>query len=463
VRLKTFVSTYLLFLCILYLSLGIVSVYLTNSQTDILREKSISEYHSIAATLSKDIAVLQGRNAGFSDANGINSLNALVNGYVQYYRTYDIEIAVSDSSLSSIAEQRSNDFTNTEISFARRGQGHFICIAGSLPEPLQFYQFDYCLDITKNMMEMQNIQNTLLAFAVAFSVLTAIALYFILSNIFKPLSVVADTSRKIADGQYSERLEVKGKNELSSMALNFNRMAEEIEKQMQVLEEEAVAKQQFADNLAHEIRTPLTSIYGYAEYIQKTSLSEEEIIESAQRIMHESGNMSKIANSLLKLATLRNYMAIKCKISISCLFDEISRTMEKSLRERGAQLVCHAGADADAMDGQEDLIKSLLVNLCSNALKSCPSSGGTIRLCAAKQGKGIVLSVTDNGCGIPKESISRVSEPFYRVDKARSREEGGAGLGLALCRQIAEAHGAELVIESAVGLGTTVKATFTSP
>ena len=310
-RLKTFVATYLLFLCILYLSLGIVSVYLANSQTNILKEKSIAEYHSIAATLSKDIAVLRGRNARASDTNdnySINTLNALVNGYIHYYRIYGIEIAVSDSSSdSSPAEQNGNGFIDTDITFARREQGYFICIAGTLPEPMQFYQFDYSLDITKNVMEMQNIQNTLLAFAVAFSVLTAIALYFILSSIFKPLRVVADTSRKIADGQYSERLKVKGKNELSSMAFNFNRMAEEIEKQMRVLEDEAVGKQQFADNLAHEIRTPLTSIYGYAEYMQKTSLGEEEIIESAQRIMDEAGNMNKISKSLLELATLRNH------------------------------------------------------------------------------------------------------------------------------------------------------------
>ena len=452
-RLKTFVATYLLFLCILYASLGIVSVYMTKSQSEMLKEKSIGEYHSISGTLVKDIAVLYGRR---EDGN-TDQVNALVNGYIQYYRRYDIEIALIDLSFSG---QNRSGFGDAEISFIQQGQKHLIYIAGTLPEPFSFYQLDYYLDISQNVAEMRNIQQTLLLFAVVFSALTAIGLYYILSGIFKPLSVVADTSKKIADGQYSERLVVKGNTELSSMALSFNRMAAEIEKQIVALEDEAVGKQQFADNLAHEIRTPLTSIYGYAEYMQKAALSEEEIIASAQYIMDEAGHMGDIANSLLALATLRNYTPIKSRISIAQLFSDISRSMDQALREHKAQLVCDS--NVDALYGQEDLIKSMLINLCANALQSCPAENGVIHIAAGNQGENIVLSVRDKGCGIPEAHIAKVVEPFYRVDKARSRDQGGAGLGLTLCKQIAEAHGAVMRIESAVGEGTTVSITFTS-
>ena len=452
-RLKTFIATYLLFLCILYASLGLVSVYMMNSQSEIWKEKSIGEYHAISATLAKDIAVLHGRGEGGKS----DSVNALINGYTQYYRRHNIEIEFTDLSFS---QQNRNDFVHAEIALIQQGQKFLMYVTGALPEPFSFYQLDYYLDMTKNVTDMQNIQKTLLVFAVVFSVLTAIALYFILSGIFKPLSIVADTSRKIADGQYSERLMVKGKNELSSMALSFNRMAEEIEKQMIALADEALGKQQFADNLAHEIRTPLTSIYGYAEYMQKAALSEEEVIESAQYIMDEAGHMNKIANSLLELATLRNYTPIKSKLSIAQLFDDISRSVDKALRERNVQLVCRS--DADVLYGQEDLLKSLLVNLCTNAIHACSAQDGVIRLAAENQGEKIILSVTDNGRGIPKDSLAKVVEPFYRVDKARSRAQGGAGLGLTLCKQIAEAHGAIMDIESLVGEGTTVGITFTS-
>ena len=486
-RLKTFIATYILFLCILFLSLGVVAVYMANSQTEMLKEKSVGEYHSIAATLVKDIAVLYGRSAGFSEADKEESVNSLIKGYIQYYKRYNIEISINDfSSLGRFSEKSDlennteisiNDFSslerfseksdlenNIEISFVRRGNGHFIRIIGMLPEPFQFYQLNYYLNITKNILDMQNIQNILLLFAVIFSALTAIALYFILSGIFKPLGIVADTSRKIADGQYNERISVRGKHELSEMAADFNRMAEVIEKQICFLEDEAVGKQQFVDNFAHEIRTPLTSIYGYAEYMQKASLDEKELIESAQYIMDESSHMKQISNSLLELATLRNYSPVKGKISIFQLFDEINRSMDSSLRENNIQLTYRYDYDydVDTIDGQEDLIKSLLTNLCQNALKACTPNEGIIQLEAAKQGENVMISVSDNGCGIPEESLEKVTEPFYRVDKARSREQGGVGLGLTLCKQIAEAHGAVMNIESVVGVGTTVKITFTS-
>ena len=454
-RLKTFIATYLLFLCILYASLGIVSVYMTNSQTALLKEKSVAEYHSIAATLSKDIAVLQSRNA---DTNtNTSAVISLIDGYIHYYGRYNIKISVTGSSLSSSAE---NSFADTEVSFIRQEHKHYIRITGLLPHPSSSYRLDYSFDITKNVADMQSIQNTLLIFAITFSMLTAIVLYFILSSIFKPLGIVADASRKIADGQYSERLLVKGKDELSRVALSFNRMSEEIEKQMRVLADEAIVKQQYADDLAHEIRTPLTSIYGYAEYIQKASLSEEEIIESAQYIMTEAGHMNKIANSLLELATLRNYSPVKRKVCVPRLFDDISRTMEKTLHEHGVQIVCRP--DAGVIYGQEDLIKSLLINLCDNAVKSCAAIVGEIRLMSETQDDKTVLSVADNGCGIPDESMVKITEPFYRVDKSRSREHGGAGLGLTICKQIVEAHDAEMTVESVVGMGTTVKITFTS-
>jgi signal transduction histidine kinase len=447
-RVKTFLATYLLFLCILFSSLAVVSVYMTNSQTDMLKDKSVREYHTIASTLSKVIAVLSCRTLGLSISESVSSL---VIGYARYYARYNIDLTLSDLTSSEYTE-----IINYEITLTKQDGRHFIHIAGVLPELYNFYRLDYTLDVTESIMEMRNIQHILLLLAVIFSVITAIALYFILSSVFKPLSVVARASMKIADGQYGERIIIKDKNELSGVASGFNRMADTVQKQIYLLEEEAAAKQQFADNFAHEIRTPLTSIYGYAELLQKAPLNESEIIESAQYIMNEAGHMNKISNSLLELATLRNYTPIKKPISISRLFEDIRRSTENVLREHGVQLICRS--DDGTLQGQEDLIKSLLMNLCFNALKACSPGIGVIHLTAKEN----IISVSDNGIGIPKESLSKITEPFYRVDKARSREQGGAGLGLALCKQIAEAHYATMEIESSPGIGTTVKVTFTS-
>ena len=451
-RLKTFLATYLLFLCILFSSLCIVSIYLTNSQINMLKDKSAAEYQTIAASLAKDIAVLSGRNVNFS-----RDVDTLVNGYAKYYKKNNITIELSDLSLTS---QKNSNAADSWLSFINRGREHFIFISAALSEPFQYYRLDYYCNISNSIADMRNIQRLLLVVCIAFSVITAIILYFILSSVFKPLGVIAIISRKIANGQYGERIHVNGNNELSSMAGDFNRMAEEIERQIRLLEEESVQKQRFVENFAHEIRTPLTSVYGYAEYIQKAFLDENEIIESAQCIMDEASHMKKVANSLLELATLRQYTPMKNEISIQRMFENINQTMRESLKAHHIKLVCHS--DAGVLEGQEDLIMSLLQNLIHNALKSCSPDTGVVHLEADTHGKTIVLSVSDNGCGIPEECISKVTEPFYRVDKARTREQGGAGLGLALCKRIAEAHNAEMSLKSSVGVGTTVKIIFTT-
>ena len=279
-----------------------------------------------------------------------------------------------------------------------------------------------------------------------------------MSSIFKPLTIVAKVSREIASGKFSERIPVKSKNEVAQVALDFNKMAERIEQQISLLEEEAANKQQFVDNFAHEMRTPLTSIYGYAEYMQKARLDEGETIELSERIMNRTSYLKEIANSLLKLAMLRDYTPDKREISIRHLFDDVAQTIKAPMEEANIEFTCKS--DAEVISGQEDLIKSLLLNLCLNALKSCASNKGVVHMEAKKESGGITLSVTDNGCGIPEDLLAKITEPFYRVDKARNREHGGAGLGLTLCQKIADVHGAEMLIESDVGAGTTVKITF---
>ncbi|MDR1689063.1 MAG: HAMP domain-containing histidine kinase [Clostridiales bacterium] len=450
-RIKTFLATYLLFVLIFFISQAVVSIHMTNSQFAFLREKSEAEFRSIAASLTKDIAVLSGRDMSISDFE--ESVSSLATGYERYYQNNKTTLQLEN--VSDITTD-----TQIDLSFGVDGQNHFLSISGTLSGHFQFYRLHYSSDITQNVAELSRVQNILLLLTVIFSVIAAVALHIILSKIFKPLGIVSEASRKIADGHYSERIKIKGHNEPSSMAENFNRMAVEIEKQIHLLEDEAAQKQQFADNFAHEIRTPLTSIYGYAEYMQKARLSEEEVIESAQLILNEAGYMRKISDSLLELAALRRYSSEEQWVSLPRLIDGVSQSLTGLMRAKRAKLVCVCGANM--ISGQEDLLRSLLLNLGVNAIKACPESGGIIRIEAAEEGGHVILSVADNGCGIPEENIERITEPFYRVDKARSRETGGVGLGLAICRQIAAAHNAEMQIKSAPGRGTKIEVIFTT-
>jgi len=464
-KLKTFLTAYLLFIIILFGSLGLVSVYMNNNQMDMLRRQSERDFNRISSTLTRDVVVLYGGHIGFHLDGFMDAVETLVRGYSHYYREHGIHLSLTTQATP----------TSDEIMFVQNENGYFIYITGSLSGAFYYLELNFRQCITESVTVMQNIQRIFLVLAIGFSIVAAFAFYIVLSRIFKPLDIVARTSIKIADGHYGERIYIKGRNELAQVAQDFNRMAEKIENQILMLEddaitqqrliimleEEATKKQQFIDNFAHEIRTPLTSIYGNAEHMQRALLDEEEIIELTEIIMERTNHMITIANSLLQLATLRDYTPAKSDIKVDALFANIAQTLSTPLTEHGVQLALKS--DIDILQGQEDLLKSLLLNLCSNAMKACPKDNGKIILEATRQNGKTVLSVTDNGCGIPTESLARVVEPFYRVDKARNRNQGGTGLGLTLCKQIAAVHDAKMTIKSTEGIGTSIKIEFTNP
>ncbi len=454
-KFKTFLSTFMLFATIFFAGMGVVSVYMSNSQFNMLKENSEAEYKTIAATFTKDLAVLKGRLQDAPDLTA--SVFGLINDYKRYYLRNGISLELEDFGNEPAPD---DEPPVAMLSFESCENGGFINISGRLPGAFSNYSFSYTNDISETVSELKDIQRVLILLAAAFSAVAAVALYLMLSGIFKPLAIVSKTSRKLAEGHYRERIRVKGRNEVSSMAEDFNRMADEIENQMQILEDEAEHKQQFVDSLAHEIRTPLTSIHGFAQYLRTARLDEDEIIESADSIIEETGYMRKISDSLLELATLRNASIEICEIPLTHLIESVAASLKKTAHDKGVKIISEC--NAEFIHGQADLLRSLLSNLCFNAIKACAVGSGVIRLGAETDGGYTVLSVTDNGCGIPTENLPYISEPFYRVDKARSRESGGAGLGLALCRQIAEAHGAKMRIRSKVGKGTKVEIIFTN-
>jgi len=426
---------------------------MTNAQVNMYTDKCIREFQIISNALHRDISRLSGHT---------QEIAILADGYIAYYAQQNIIIQITDMSLNvgdmsnSVAE--SHIYTGATVIYTWRYSYQYIHISGMLPDPVSHFRLDYFYNISAYMEAMRRIQNTLLIVCIVFSVITAFALYFIIARLFKPLAIVSRATRSIAGGNYSERIRIKGKNELSQVADDFNQMADQIQGQITMLEKVAADKQQFIDNFAHEIRTPLTSIFGNAEYMQRALLDEGETIELTQLIMNNSTHMKQIANSLLQLATLRDYAPVVKEISIRRLFDEVGQTMYDSLREKRVRITYKI--ETETVWGQEDLIRSLLLNLCYNAVKACDEGSGVIELRAEKRDCQVVLSVRDNGHGISAENLPKLTEPFFRVDKARSREHGGVGLGLTLCKQIADVHGAKLSAESALGVGTRISVTF---
>ena len=254
----------------------------------------------------------------------------------------------------------------------------------------------------------------------------------------------------IADGNYGERVLCTSRDEVGEVSESFNRMADRVQEHVYALSEANEKQRQLLGALSHELKTPMTAIQGYAELLQKVELSPERRTNALAYIEEECKRLSRLSVKMLQIVELSDEESIeKRSISVAELFAKAEKLIFRRLQEK--RLFLKIQADVQEIEGDEDLLLSFITNLIDNAAKAS-REGGTLWLTAAREG----IFVRDEGCGIPEAEIRHITEPFYMVDKSRSRKEGGAGLGLALCSQIARLHGGELIIESAPGEGSMI-------
>ena len=204
----------------------------------------------------------------------------------------------------------------------------------------------------------------------------------------------------------------------------------------------------FVADLTHELKTPLTSMIGYADLLRSAPLDESRRRAAADAIYHESTRLESLSQQLLALQGLQTDGVTLGSVPMAAVFADVARSLPD------AALDCDAPAGA-TVRADRVLLADLLRNLVLNALHAEPKDG-TVHLTCAEAGGQWRLTVQDNGCGIPAGALPHLTEPFYRVDKARARANGGSGVGLALCAEIAAAFGTKLEFESTPGEGTTV-------
>ena len=210
--------------------------------------------------------------------------------------------------------------------------------------------------------------------------------------------------------------------------------------QMEKLQEVAGKQEMLMGALAHEMKTPLTSIIGYSDTLRHVKLNDEQKDRALEHISREGKRLVKMESH-----------------SIGELLEHVVQLEAEQAAQRQIQLQTEYEDFSMKMD--DELMESLLVNLIDNALRAT-EAGGRITVKAYKESGRKILEVADNGRGIPQEELGKITEAFYMVDKSRSRQEGGAGLGLALCVKIAEVHGGRLDITSQFGTGTKVRVIF---
>lgn len=269
-----------------------------------------------------------------------------------------------------------------------------------------------------------------------------------------PLKVSVRTIGEIANGNYSLRVPERGSEELKTLARSINNMSASIDEREQKLQEIADSRKRFADSMAHEMKTPLTSILGFADILRiKSSVSDAQRRDYATTIVEEAKRLRGLSAKLLQLASTDSTQLDLANIPVAQLFSDIGNTMSPILARRNMRLeILHKNA---TLRVDRELFLSLLYNLVDNASKASPE-GATIWLVQSTLDGHIVLSVIDQGIGMKPDTVRRATEAFYMEDKARSRKAGGAGLGLALCDDICRRHGARLEIRSTYKKGTTI-------
>ena len=276
----------------------------------------------------------------------------------------------------------------------------------------------------------------------------------ILKHSLRSLKELNETASDIAKGNYDKRVNVRGKNEIAALGTTFNQMAEAVEIRTKSLEESEQQKTLFMGNLTHELKTPLAAISGYAQTLLTVRLDEEDEQEALTYIDEECKRLERLSKKMLRLLELDTEQKLELhEIPVKQLFERTKRLCWKLLESKDIRLLCEEHGECFMVE--EDLMTEVLMNLVDNAAKAS-KQGDTIRLIA----KDHQILVQDTGCGIPEEEQKKILEPFYMIDKSRSRKNGGAGLGLALTALILKRHDVTLEIESEEGKGTTMILNF---
>lgn len=269
--------------------------------------------------------------------------------------------------------------------------------------------------------------------------------------LIKPIRDLNQAAQNIAAGNYTERVMVKSNDEVGTLAQQFNIMADEVENKVEQLQQESVRQQRFVDNLTHEFRTPLTSIIGYADLLKKIDYHPEVFHKGLSYIHSEGRRMLSLNKMMMDLTFYREEHFVLMPNDVLPVCHEVQEIIAVRAAEKEIEIVVK-GEDF-MLPMEKDLLKSLLINLIDNAIKAS-TAGAQIFIGTEETKEGKIIYVQDFGHGMEKSELERIKEPFYRVDKARSRQDGGVGLGVAICNQIAESLNGTLHYESEKGKGT---------
>jgi len=284
--------------------------------------------------------------------------------------------------------------------------------------------------------------------------LAAVLVFGLTVWLTRPIKQLSRAARRVAQGNFNNRISPVSRDELGQLTQDFNTMSRMLALKIQDMERLIQQREDFVASFAHELKTPLTSIIGYADLLRSLQMDPDARFEAANFIFREGKRLEALSLKLLDMIVMQRQDFTMRPVQTQYLLESTAAVLQGPMQEAGIQL--RVEVEPAVVWVEPDLIKTLLINLVDNARKAS-EAGQLVCLTGRLEEERYCICVRDNGRGIPAGELSRITEAFYMVDKSRSRAQNGAGLGLAICQQIAQLHDSRLEFESQEGKGTSVQ------
>jgi signal transduction histidine kinase len=279
-------------------------------------------------------------------------------------------------------------------------------------------------------------------------VLSLIVLMLISNGILEPIREIIATSKQYAAGNFSARINVKTNNEFGELARYMEEMADELSRSNEY-------RKSFISNISHDFRSPLTSIKGYIGAMLDGTIPPENYDKYLNIVLNETNRLTKLTQGLLELNNFDSFdlQLDKSNFDIKSIITPTINTFEGRCQDKGIYLHAIFHTDNTIVYADRIRIQQVIYNLVDNAIKFTPE-GRQITVQVTEKNDKVVVSVKDEGVGIPKDSLKKVFDRFYKTDPSRGKDKTGTGLGLAITKEIIKAHGETITVESEVGEGS---------
>lgn len=358
-----------------------------------------------------------------------------------------------------------------EISFTTNFIGDKVIVSLSYPiMPSKAGIVRYYKDYTELYTYNQKFKQLMGLFASLIFVCIFVTSYLLSRRFTRPIIKLAEASKEISNGNFQVEIDVRSQDEIGYLSSNFKMMVHQLNEQITIISEdrdmlEDMQKQNksFFDNVTHELKTPLTTITGYAQSIEDLGIKDDEFTRKGLRsIINESNRLNNMVIELIELSkvTSKKISYNFAEINISALIQETCDEMMMKGKKYNIAIIVSA-PNPVYLRADKNRFKEVMINLIDNSIKY-GHVNSTIHIYAYERQSEVIIKVQDQGIGIPKESIERVFDPFVRLSKKTPSELGSMGLGLSIVKEIVERHGGTTEIVSHLNQGTEVTLRFGS-